>query len=470
VQVASRPYVMAGVVLAAASAVAVTPLAPRPAELPIVSMPTRLVDAGSILNIPFNLFQDIVNIPYNEVQALDFSGQSLLNTGPWFVVGSTNLWGVDPGDPSHFESVINSLLPFPALSGMGSPETDFTAGLGQQLWGAVAAELPVNAACDAASCLPIAPTSPITDVTGADTLIWLEQILTGQQQFPLIDNWFQVPLSSLLNGYTFSPGAPGSVDPSGPAYQLFPNIAGTGAGNAMPWSGETYTLQPWVPFENFFNSLMATPNLSGFEFPTFTELAQAVQTFLAGAVMNFDPFIPGSPFCFGACSNITDSGLNYPQLIQDISNVMPGNPSIDAWLTAYANGTANVPTAEQIQNSINILQQGFFDGGNPAPPGTSIGSDLSPYFTELWQSLGINPAAIPGGLAAVLGLATYAPSNTPAADSFDPTTLSADLSTLLAGLDPTALSADLSTLLANFAATLAPELGTTLPAALLSSF
>jgi hypothetical protein len=36
--------------------------------LPVLSIETRLVDADSVFNIPVNLFDDIVNIPDNEVQ------------------------------------------------------------------------------------------------------------------------------------------------------------------------------------------------------------------------------------------------------------------------------------------------------------------------------------------------------------------------------------------------------------------
>src|SRR6201999_728835 len=133
--------------------VCATPQLSRLAELPIRSMDTRLVDS-SVFNIPFNLFQDIVNVPYNEIGALDTLANSFFFTGNWFVVSATNLWGVDPGDPSHFMSITDLLLPFPELSGMGAPATDFDAGLGQQIWGLAAAELPVNAACDAASCVP----------------------------------------------------------------------------------------------------------------------------------------------------------------------------------------------------------------------------------------------------------------------------------------------------------------------------
>ena len=95
-QAASRPYVLAAAALAATSAVIAIPLAPRPVQLPVRSIETRLVDADSVLNIPVNLFDDIVNIPYNEVQALDTLADSLLDTGNWWVPSSTNIWGLGP--------------------------------------------------------------------------------------------------------------------------------------------------------------------------------------------------------------------------------------------------------------------------------------------------------------------------------------------------------------------------------------
>ena len=73
-QVAARPYVMAGAMLAAASLVAVTPIAQRAIRLPTLSIETQLVDE-SLLNIPMNLLTDIANIPYNEVQAAQLGGR-----------------------------------------------------------------------------------------------------------------------------------------------------------------------------------------------------------------------------------------------------------------------------------------------------------------------------------------------------------------------------------------------------------
>ncbi len=116
--VAARPHVMAGAVLAAASVLAATPIAPRltrPIKLPTLSIETRLVDE-SILNIPINLLYDIANIPYNEVQALNSVAGSLFFGGNWWVPSATNLWGIDPGDSTHVALVTRILFaPFPEL-------------------------------------------------------------------------------------------------------------------------------------------------------------------------------------------------------------------------------------------------------------------------------------------------------------------------------------------------------------------
>jgi hypothetical protein len=472
-----RPYAIAAAALAATSLVAATPQLSRlsgSSERPLRSMETQLVDS-SIFNIPFNLFQDIVNIPYNEVGALNTLADSEFFTGNWFVVSATNLWGVDPGDPSHFMAVTDFLFPFQELSGIGQPETDFDAGLGQQLWGLVAAELPVSSSCDAMDCIPQVPTSPITGITGIDSLIWDGDLLSGQQHLPLIDNWFQVSLTDLMNGYTYSPTADGSTDPSGPVVSGF-GFDGTGAGDSMPWSGDTYTFEPWVPVENFINSLEATPDYSNFEIPTATEALQALQAAFAGGLVDFDPITDGSPFCSGSC-DIPDS-LTYQSLVQDVANLMPGNPTIDAWLNDVATGapgvTYNDPTEAQILNSINILQQGYWDFGNPEPPAGS-GPDYTStaqFFYQLWTDLGITPGQ---GVAA----ASVDPSAAATAGGFDPSQLTAemnamtaslvpgaistDLSALLASLEPAAISADLSALAANFASTLPADFASMVP-------
>jgi len=507
-QAVSRPYALAAAVLAATSVVAVTPMAARPFELPIRSIETRLVDS-SIFNVPINLFDDIINIPANELHATQFFTDNLFMAGPWFVVSPTNLWGVDPGDPTHFMSVVNFAVPFPALSGMNAPETDFNAGLGQQLWGFAAAELPTNSGCAEASCLPLEPSSPITGLQGVDFYAWLGQILTGQEKFPLFNNWFDAQFTA--NGqHFFNPSADGSTDPTNSVasglvhpFQGWSSasdpllggqgIPGTGPGDAMPWSGLTYTFQPWVPFENFFNSLMAAPSTTGLGgtgidpiYADPTQLAQTLQAFAAGLTF-FDPITPGSPFCPGECTSITSAGLDYPSLIKDIGNMMPGNPVINEWLANYAGGAgapdggANVPSQATIENSIALLQNHNFWDFQDAPyvgnntPGSPDIALLAPEFHQFWTALGFTVPALndPGAYPAA------------AASSVDPSTLSTDVSALTAMLGTTSLSdllsaltadlttqlqADLSTMLASVAADLPANVASTLPADLLTMF
>jgi hypothetical protein len=461
VHVAARGVVVAGVVSTVASLVAVTPLASEATQLRIRNIETRLVDVGdSIFNIPFNLFQEIVNIPSSEIDAVTYAAESLFNSGPWFVVSNTNLWGVDPGDPSHFMSVMNFLVPFEGLSGINAPETDFDGGLGQQLWGLVAATLPTSSGCDAMDCLPVSPTSPITGIGGVDWTLWLSQMLTGQQEFPLFDNWFKVSLDQVLAGYTFDPAADGSTDPSGPAYTIFDNIPGTGPGDAMPWSGLTYTLQPWVPIENWINDLQAPVGedyFDGFEIPSFEEIGRALQALTAASVTAFDPFTPGSPFCPGECTIFTDANADYINLVQAINQAWPGNETIETWLNAYDNGVANVPTEDQIQRAIEVLQQGFWDFDNPSPPAGS-GPDFTEtaqWFYNFWTSLGFDPTNNPAPYDFSALLSAFAPEQlnadwTSLMNAFDPAQLAADWTSLINAFDPAQLAADWVSLGAAF--------------------
>ena len=413
-QCAARPYAMAAAALAATGLVVVTPqasqIAMQTAQRVVRNFETNLVDS-SIFNVPFNLFQEIVNIPASEVDALTYAAESLFNSGPWFVVSATNLWGVDQGDPSHFMAVMNFLVPFEGLSGINAPETDFDGGLGQQLWGLVAATLPTSAGCDAFDCLPVSPTSPVTGIAGVDWFIHLNDIATGDQEFPLFDNWFKVGLDQLWStspggGYYFDPvNGTGTFDPSGPAYTIFPNIPGTvGDGNLYPWAGETYTLQPWVPVENWINGLMEDPDYTDFQIPGFEETGRALQALTAASLMAFNPFTAGSPFCPGECTDVSSNNLDYINLVRAVDQAWPGNETIGTWLDAYDNGVANVPTEEQIQRSIDILQQGFWSFGNPSPePGTGPDyTETAAQWYQVWTSLGFDPSnnLAPGDLSA----------------------------------------------------------------------
>src|ERR1700733_13847759 len=147
----SRSYVLVGAMLAATGAIAVLPFGSRAPHLPVVSAETRLVDTSdSILNIPANLFYDIVNIPANEVQGLDTAADSLFFNDNIFVVAAANIFGVDPGDPGHVAAIDSLIAPFPAFD-------DGLGGLDYQLTGLLASELPISASCAVTTCYPIVP-------------------------------------------------------------------------------------------------------------------------------------------------------------------------------------------------------------------------------------------------------------------------------------------------------------------------
>lgn len=529
-QAASRPYALAAAVLAATSAVVAIPLASRPFQLPIRSLDTRLVNAD-IGNIPVNLFDDIINIPFNEVQGLETVANSLLFTGTWWVPSTTNLWGIDPGDPTHVALIDALLAPFPSL-------TEGLGGLNYQIDGLLAAELPVSGSCDAATCFPIVPPEVITGSTQFDRDIGFLEALSGQQSFGLFDNWFRVPLSDLFNGYNFNPANdPGAINPSGVVHSGFgfggpgdtnPFEGGTGPGDAMPWDGTTYTLNFFQPFTNFYNSLLQTPSTagiggSGVEIPTLTDIAHAFENLTAGTIIDYDPFVAGSPACPAQCDipqSETPVGL-----VQAIYNMDPTNTTLQTWLADVAAGTANEPTQDQINSSIALLQTGIYNltptelanvdkvlasvnpelpyaetnagwytdpaylaytGTGPLDPvyggynPTLIAGDLGTLFTNnqtnwseltnlnVWWFLADPATGMPPAAATDAGTSA-APELPNLFSSLDPT-FSTDLSNLVAGMGLTAGSDLLGQLASELSAQLAADLGTVLPSSIVSMF
>jgi hypothetical protein len=521
----------------ATSMVAGTPLLARQLQLPLRFLETRLVDADitGVAAIPLNLFQDIANIPANEVGALNLFGTSLIDGGTWWVASATNLWGEDPGDPGRFMALTDMAIPFTAISGQGMPEpgapgwTDAdwnsaangTLPLGQQLTLLLDAELPTSASSDATWSGPLDPVTPITGFTQLDRDIWSAAIFSNQQQFPLINNWYQVPLSELTSGH-FNFGTvvdPSSgVGPNGsvPSDSVF-GFAGThplidpSTGmqevnangnpiNLMPWSNQSFTFNPMSPFENFNTSLQAPvdPNtyLSGFQFPSLTDFMHALQSLAAGSVISFDPFVDGSPFCSAPGCGLPPS-MQMPGIVEAINNMDPGNTATQHWVDLFNTpstgpggldnpyGMTNDPTQEQINfaDLTNASGQQMFDFGNPspsdpAPPGveTPINFPVSPTMQELinfMQTSGIQ--AFVHQMADAQGFTPIDWSNpdvllSPAASAaavqsgaFDPSQLAANLAQLLGSQ----LTAGLSQLLAS---ELPQLLGSQLSADLLSVF
>lgn len=552
-QAASRGYVLAAAALAATSAVVAMPAAPQPSRLPVRSIETRLVDADSVLNIPVNLFDDIANIPNTEVGAVDIYSDSLLFSGDWWVPSATNLWGTDPGDLGHYMGLIDMAIPFQEISGQDQPEidptadADGTAGLAQQIGLLAAAELPTSASCDAEACAPMTPADVITGSTGIDRDIGFLEALTGQQSFGLFDNWFTTPLSDLTSGgYTFTTADdPGLVDPSpdlGPdapgvtgslGFDGTTGVDGTGTGDYMPWAGDTFQLNLLGPFEDFYNSLLATPSTSGvdgtgIEIPTSTSILDAFQNLTAGSIVAFDPFVEGSPACPATC-DIIPSDESQLALLQDVLAWDPTNTSLAAYVDDFA--AQNNATQPEVNDSVALLQTGEynFSPTELAQVDTAL-ANINPELPALLTNDGVltdpdyltyltDPSAVTdpttGQLESVYGgydpdlalndlfTLTEDAGSTPvdptlstdvntvltdfgfpgdssalgglfgaastAAAATDPT-LSTDLSTLLASLGTTAGADTLSQLTAELSAQLTADLATFVPQSLLGLF
>jgi hypothetical protein len=366
-QIAARPYAMAGAVLATASLVAVTPVAQHGLALPLRSIETRLVDEP-LLNVPVNLLYDLMNIPFNEVDALNsFAGSNFLG-GNWWVPSSTNLWGVDTGDPTKVALLTNLFAPFPALNeGVG--------GLQYQIAGLMAAELPVSGSCDAETCYPMTPPDVITGSTSWDRFIGFINALTGQgsgENFGLFQNWLQVPIQDLINGHTFDD----AFNPSGPAFNdpafgfadgTNPFIGATGPDDALPWNGTTYYLNLFQPLQNYWEHLLEDPTTdgiggTGLQLPTLEGFGQSLQSIAASLIVAFNPYVAGSPACPALCENIPEY-LATRSLV-DMLDPNDSNPMIQAWL-AGVDGTGLFPdnnaTPEQVYMSIALLQTGIFN-------------------------------------------------------------------------------------------------------------
>jgi hypothetical protein len=384
------------------------------------------------------------------------------------------------------------------------------------------------------------PPNVITGSTAFDRDIGFFQALDGQattqggEPFGLFSNWFQVPLSDLTSGnFTFTPSDDtGLLDPSpddsptGAVLSAFgfdgtTGVDGTGSGDYMPWAGDTFQLNLFGPFEDYYNSLLATPSTSGIDgtgidIPSSTSILDAFQNLAASSVVAFDPYVMGSPACPAFCDIPTADTQS--ALVADILAWDPSNTTIQDWLTS----DDSAATTTEAEDSVALLQTGDYNltpdqlatydadltAINPELPylftndgivtdpnylafgdGTTttfdptyggydpnlVGQDYLTLLTNNdWNfssldnvnTVGflLDPAQGDPGLSAAAGV--------PAAtdvSSLDPS-LSSDLSTLLAGLGTTAGTDTLSQLTAELSAQLTADLAAVVPQSLLGLF
>ena len=257
-QIAVRRYVATCSALLLAGAIAVAPLPPRVSELHVISLPTRLVDAESILHVPLNLFYDLINIPSERAQRHPRAVEC--------IAFRESVVCPKRNEPVGFTIVQEALLeiwPRPA------PKTEVYE-----------AELPTNPDCATFFCSGL---------------------------FDLLHGWFNVPLSQLVSGYYFDPSSPGSVDPLGAVDGEF-GFAGTqtidGLQDLYPWAGTTFTLNLFEPFTEFWNSLTAAPSTTPIE--PLPDVVQVLTHLAEGIFVALDPFLPGGPYDPSDASPLTD--------------------------------------------------------------------------------------------------------------------------------------------------------------------
>src|SRR5271163_2769722 len=366
-----RPCAIAGSALLASSMIAVMP-AVQPAALRVANMDVRLVDAdslltdatsalgsidplsalgglslpdlgsldlgslfadGSLLNIPYNVFADIVNIPYEESLALqeyayalgpagsiggvpdwippgatlgdggavvDPSNPTELlyalgGTGSWYMESLGNTWGWDDGNWPQLAAISQFLLPF-----------QFTEPIAAQLEGVAQAELIDGAGI---GC----------EFECANPLGYLGGWLHGD-----------TPLTSLLSGTTLPTELEDSVGGTGTTNLLYlfdtlmsPNAGGmplSGDGGDTIWSGSTEQLNLGDILGAITGNLTASPSADPIQFPDLGSVFSNALTLAEDFENDFSPFEEGSFLYWGAPTDYSvPSGIG--GVIEDLTGI-----------------------------------------------------------------------------------------------------------------------------------------------------
>jgi hypothetical protein len=347
------PYLTAGMALAGASLIAITPMAPPPANVHVANPAVRLLSGGeSLLNIPYNLFADMVNIPYVLLEApysvkglipntaadvagqhvpgsglaadgtidqpsdvwplyygpfdnfdpsgnsddyifhgaLNFLAAALNYTGSYYVSNPTNVFRWDTGNPWNFQSVVDVLLPFKDLGPSVAHNLNIIAE----------AEFPEASALNAYF---------FYDALGE------------------LGTLFKVPFSTLVDGYTLPPDT--ALNPVGAGNGPLGAPLEAGLPYHEIWSGQHVQLDPTLGFGDFFKSLMQDPSENPIHFVDLSTILPTYAHLQQGINIDFNPFEPGmAGFFFQAAQYV----YGIPALINGIFNgphgLMPGAPDI----------------------------------------------------------------------------------------------------------------------------------------------
>jgi hypothetical protein len=449
---------------------------------------------SSLLNIPYNIFADIVNIPYYESLALEeyayalgpagatggvpgwippgtptdaisaLDQYMLGGTGSWYGESIGNTWGWDDGNWPQLDALLHFILPF-----------SFTESLADQVQTFAQAELIDGAQL---GC----------EFECANPLGYLGGWLHGE-----------TPLASLLNGTTFPTILEDTVgkdvgsvinigDPATPVN--VPTVDGMTPGTGVIWSGQDAQLNLLDPLQAIAGNLTASPSLHPIEFPNIGDVFTNGVKLAQDVSNDFNPFQTGSFLFWGAPTD-----YSVPAALAGILEEFTGIPNQFGFPADQVLGAEPVSGYSATPSDLpGYFAQGiqYFLNGNGGTAGNGLLGYLNPeiYLQALNNDIALltNPndllAALP--LVGYLGLgdnvagaispgslfATFAPGTltgpfdaTGLFSGFDASTLldSLNPASLLGGaLDPSTLTTDLSGLLPGVGTDLASLLGTNL--------
>jgi hypothetical protein len=257
--------------------VAVDPVVSASPDIAPSSAEVRLAADSSVLFIPINLVQDVINIPNTEVQTLNLLGDSLLfqlsPTNPG--VNPADVWGTDSADIPRYYVFANLLIPLPA----------FSNALGAQLAGLAEVLLPMNSGCPGTGPACPDPQALLAGWFQLDRIVKL--LTTGQFTFDTtpVDGTTHPPEGV----WSFAGPITWGGDFNHPEWNTKTDPA-TGE-QVVPWAGTTFVLNPLSPFTSYLAHLMSDPtsDQNAIKIPTVEEAAAAVQNLVAGLTKGLPP-------------------------------------------------------------------------------------------------------------------------------------------------------------------------------------
>ncbi len=266
----------------------------------------KLVSAEDpLLNVPENLLIDLINIPYNELNAVDEFALGEGSAGSYYLDTPTNVFGWDPGNPPEAESFVNIFLPFPALTGDGGvpalgPDGSIeTVGSGTfptlviPPGGETSGPeglLPITAADSylGGSAPPGTLDYDLNLLAAAELPEHLNCGFTCNDVVGTLQDSLQVPFSELEKGYQFGD----VVNINDPGYPI-------------PWSDQLAApLNPLTPFENFFDSLLASPSQNPVEIPTLQDILTTVNNINNATAIAFAQTLSTNSYTFTGAGQV----------------------------------------------------------------------------------------------------------------------------------------------------------------------